>query len=84
MCTRLPQGLQGLTPLLIRTRTFETLTLSFRKEADAFNVFETIRELTVAGVHFLPFLIYLVDRRLAHISRSLLPSLRDATLRIRL
>jgi hypothetical protein len=56
MCTRLPQGLQGLTPLLIRTRTFETLTFSFRKEVDAFNVFETVRELTVAGVHFLPFL----------------------------
>src|SRR5258706_2635276 len=54
-CTRLPQGLQGLTPLLVRTRTFETLTFCFRKEVDAFNVFETVRELTVAGVHFLPF-----------------------------
>ena len=66
MCTRLPQGLQGLTPLLIRTRTFETLTFSFRKEVDAFNVFETVRELTVAGVHFLPLLRSLVDLRLAH------------------
>lgn len=84
MCTRLPQGLQGLTPLLIRTRTFETLTFSFRKEVDAFNVYETVRELTVAGVHFLPFPIYLVDRRLTYIPRSFLPSLCDTTLRIRL
>jgi len=51
MCTRLPQGLQGLTPLLVRTRIFEVLTFSFNKEVDAFNVFETVRELTVAGMH---------------------------------
>lgn len=84
MCTRLPQGLQGRTPLLIRTRTFDALTFSFRKEVDAFNVFETVRELTVAGVHFLPFLKSLLSGRLADIPRSFLPSLCDTTLRIRL
>lgn len=84
LCTRLPQGLQGRTPLLIRTRTFEALTFSFRKEVDAFNVFETVRELTVAGVHFLPFFRSLLSERLVYIPRSFLPSLCDTTPRIRL
>ncbi|KAF8643804.1 hypothetical protein AX16_008822 [Volvariella volvacea WC 439] len=46
--TRLPQSLQGQCPLTIYTRTFENFTLSFTKESEACDVFESVKELTVA------------------------------------
>lgn len=49
LVTRLPQSIHGLSPLTIRTRTFETLTLSFKSEKDVSDVFESIKELTVAS-----------------------------------
>ncbi|KAF8586562.1 phosphatases II [Ramaria rubella] len=48
LVTRLPQTLQGLTPLAFRCRTFETFTLSFVQDQDATDVFESVKELTVA------------------------------------
>ncbi|KAL4246036.1 protein-tyrosine phosphatase family protein [Abortiporus biennis] len=48
LVTRLPQTLHGLCPLTIRSRTFETITLTFKGEKDAIDVFESIKELTVA------------------------------------
>ncbi|KAF5358546.1 hypothetical protein D9756_001301 [Leucocoprinus leucothites] len=45
---RLPQTLNGQSPLSFNTRTFETFTLSFLKESDAVDVFESVKELTVA------------------------------------
>jgi len=41
--------LTGKNPLTIRTRTFENLLLSFEEDAEALDVFESIKELTVAS-----------------------------------
>ena len=49
LVTRLPQTLQGSSPVSFRCRTFETFTLSFAQEQDASDVFESVRELTVAS-----------------------------------
>ncbi|KAF5386999.1 hypothetical protein D9615_001576 [Tricholomella constricta] len=44
----LPQTLQGQCPVNFHTRTFETFSLSFFKDSDATDVFESVKELTVA------------------------------------
>ena len=49
LVTRLPQTLTGKSPLTIRTRTFENLLLSFERDTEASDVFESIKELTVAS-----------------------------------
>ncbi|KIK59568.1 hypothetical protein GYMLUDRAFT_201729 [Collybiopsis luxurians FD-317 M1] len=46
--TRLPQTLQGQSPLTVHCRTFETFSLHFSAESDAIDVFESVKELTVA------------------------------------
>ncbi|KAI9467409.1 phosphatases II [Lactarius psammicola] len=45
---RLPQTLSGQCPISFRCRTFETFSLSFEQDAEATDVFETVKELTVA------------------------------------
>ena len=47
--TRLPQTLLGKCPITIRTRTFETVTLSFTLDQEASDVFESVKDLTVAS-----------------------------------
>jgi hypothetical protein len=49
LVTRLPQTLQGQSPVTFSCRTFETFTIAFRKDSDAFDVFESVKELTVAS-----------------------------------
>ncbi|TDL25030.1 phosphatases II [Rickenella mellea] len=49
LVTRLPQTLQGLSPLSVQCRTFRFFTLSFRKDTEATDVFDSIRELTVTS-----------------------------------
>ncbi|KZP21226.1 phosphatases II [Athelia psychrophila] len=48
LVTRLPQTLLGQSPLAFSCRTFETFTISCVKESDAMDVFESVKELTVA------------------------------------
>ncbi|KAH9950277.1 phosphatases II [Amylocystis lapponica] len=48
LVTRLPLTLQGLCPLTFRSRTFETISLLFTSERDAIDVFDSVKELTVA------------------------------------
>ncbi|KAJ7745007.1 protein-tyrosine phosphatase-like protein [Mycena maculata] len=48
LVTRLPQTLQGQCPVTFHTRTFETFSLALNKEADASDVFDSVKELTVA------------------------------------
>ncbi|KAK2466754.1 hypothetical protein APHAL10511_001012 [Amanita phalloides] len=48
LVTRLPQTLEGRCPLTFHTRTFETFSLVFEKDVDAHDVFESVKELTVA------------------------------------
>ncbi|KAJ7286081.1 protein-tyrosine phosphatase-like protein [Mycena rebaudengoi] len=48
LVTRLPQTLLGQTPLTFHSRTFETFSLAFAKETDASDVFDSVKELTVA------------------------------------
>ncbi|TFK76237.1 phosphatases II [Pluteus cervinus] len=48
LVTRLPQTLKGQSPLTVYTRTFDNFTLTFSKEAEAVDVFESVKELTVA------------------------------------
>lgn len=61
LVTRLPQTLQGLSPLAFQCRTFETFSINFGNESDASDVFESVKELTVASkfspqhrVHLMP------------------------------
>jgi len=44
---RQPQTLNGRFPLNFNTRTFEVFTLSFLKDTEATDVFESVKELTV-------------------------------------
>ena len=48
MVTRMPQTLLGRCPISIRTRTFETIVLSFSTEQSASDVFDSIKDLTVS------------------------------------
>lgn len=48
LVSRLPQTLHGQCPLTFHTRTFETFYLSFANDGDAADVFESVKELTVA------------------------------------
>ena len=45
--------LDGRCPLTIHTRTFETMFFSFAAEKDAIDVFESVKELTVASESFM-------------------------------
>ena len=49
LVTRLPQTLSGLYPLTTRTRTFETISLSFKVLQEAIDVFDSVKELTVVS-----------------------------------
>lgn len=56
LVSRMPMTLHGRCPLTMHTRTFETMFLSFASEKDAIDVFESVKELTVASessCHFL-------------------------------
>ncbi|KAF7311507.1 Protein phosphatase [Mycena kentingensis (nom. inval.)] len=48
LVTRLPQTLRGETPLAFHTRTFESFSFGFGKEQDASDVFDSVKEATVA------------------------------------
>ncbi|KAK7054644.1 phosphatidylinositol-3-phosphatase ymr1 [Paramarasmius palmivorus] len=48
LVTRLPQTLLGQCPVTFHTRTFETFSIEFTKESDAIDVFDSVKELTVA------------------------------------
>lgn len=48
LVTRLPQTLQGQSPINFNTRTFETFSFTFTKDSDASDVFESVKELTVS------------------------------------
>ncbi|KAH9483902.1 Phosphoinositide 3-phosphatase [Psilocybe cubensis] len=49
LVNRLPHTLQGQSQLNFQTRTFESFSLTFKKDTDAGDVFESVKELTVAG-----------------------------------
>lgn len=49
----MPMTLQGQSPLTIHTRTFETTFLSFVSEKEAIDVFESVKELTVASEYII-------------------------------
>ncbi|KAJ9118924.1 hypothetical protein QFC24_005888 [Naganishia onofrii] len=46
---RLPQTIQGVSPIQIRTRVFDNLIFGFRRDKDAEDVFCSVKELTVAS-----------------------------------
>ena len=47
--------MHGRCPLTIHTRTFETMFLLFATEKDAVDVFESVKELTVASESLFTF-----------------------------
>lgn len=49
LVTRMPHTLLGKCPITIRSRTFEMVTLAFTAEQDAADVFDSIKDLTVAS-----------------------------------
>lgn len=51
LVTRQPQTLNGSSPLSFNTRTFESFTFSFDKDSEALDVFDSVKELTVASKH---------------------------------
>ncbi|KAI0310647.1 protein-tyrosine phosphatase-like protein [Amylostereum chailletii] len=48
LVTRLPQTLRGQCPISFRCRTFESFSLHFDGDGEALDVFESVKELTVA------------------------------------
>lgn len=40
---------------MLHTRTFETFSFSFTRETDASDVFDSVKELTVASTLLIPF-----------------------------
>ena len=55
LVNRLPQDLQGQSHLNFHTRTFETFSLTFRKDYEASDVFESVKGLTVASESYSSF-----------------------------
>ncbi|KAL5533270.1 YMR1 [Sanghuangporus sanghuang] len=49
LVTRLPLTLEGFYPLLLHLRSFRSLTLSFERDSESQEVFESIRGLTVSS-----------------------------------
>lgn len=47
LVTRLPMTLEGSYPLIIHLRNFRSLTMSFERDSESLDVFESIRGLTV-------------------------------------
>ena len=68
LVNRLPQTLQGLSQINFHTRTFESFSLSFKRDSDASDVFESVKELTVASK--CAFIIWwtLPEQRVASVS----------------
>jgi len=52
---RLPQSLQGQTQLDFYTRTFESFSLTLARDTEATDVFESVKELTVAREFYTGF-----------------------------
>jgi len=48
LVNRRPQNLQGQSQLNFQTRTFESFSLTFEKLSESSDVFESVKELTVA------------------------------------
>lgn len=48
LVNRRPQTIQGQSQLNFQTRTFESFSLTFKRDSDASDVFESVKELTVA------------------------------------
>lgn len=74
LVSRLPQTLHGQCPLTFHTRTFETFSLAFAEDGDALDVFESVKELTVARTQCPAF----TRRRFSDSSRF--PSIRHTAL----
>ncbi|KAJ9097612.1 hypothetical protein QFC21_004647 [Naganishia friedmannii] len=53
---RLPQTIQGVSPIQIRTRVFDNLIFGFRRDKDAEDVFCSVKELTVACTRKIRFI----------------------------
>ncbi|THH10851.1 hypothetical protein EW145_g1049 [Phellinidium pouzarii] len=49
LVTRMPLTLEGHSPIAIHLRNFRSFTLSFKKDTEALDVFESIKGLTVAS-----------------------------------
>lgn len=49
LVNRRPQNLQGQSQLNFQTRTFESFSLTFQNYSEASDVFESVKELTVAS-----------------------------------
>lgn len=64
LLTRLPQTIQGLYPLQIRTRTFESYVLSFERDRDggAEDVWQSVKDCAVSGARLNPSVL----SRLSH------------------
>ena len=56
LCTRLPQALNGLYPLQVHTRMFDSYVLLFEKDRDggAEDVWQSVRDCAVASECFSP------------------------------
>lgn len=82
LVTRLPQTLQGQCPVTFSCRTFETFTISFVKDSDAFDVFESVKELTVASasiivlIHSYSSVDHLCQRLLLSYMHFIMPRIR--------
>ena len=70
LVTRLPMTLEGYYPLSIHQRNFRSMTLSFERDAEALDVFESVRALTVTCTS------HPLSIRVASVHQ--LPSVRDA------
>lgn len=82
LVTSLPQTLQGQCPVTFSCRTFETFTISFSKDSDASDVFESVKELTVASA---PIFVLMRSYPQTHprCQRLLHSSMRSIILQIR-
>lgn len=68
LVNRLPQTLQGLSQINFHTRTFESFSLSFKRDSDASDVFESVKELTVASKCAFIIWCILPEQRIASVS----------------
>ena len=60
--------MHGQSPVAFRTRTFEYFALTFTRDRDALDVFESIKELTVACESFVVLLMLFIEAILASVT----------------
>lgn len=69
LVTKQPQTISGWSPLTFHCRNFRSFTFSFRKDSDAADVFDSVKDLTVVCTFILIHCEFCIHRQSASVSQ---------------